>query len=74
MVDRYHITKNEDGSHSVKKENGERASRVFDTQKEAQEWVEERYEKTDGNAVGLIHADRNTDNYAKGQIRDTCGQ
>ena len=31
--------KNEDGSHSVKKENSERASRVFDTQKDAIDWL-----------------------------------
>lgn len=74
MVDRYHITKNENGSHSVKKENGEKASRVFDTQKEAKDWVKERNEKTNGNAVGMVHADRNTDNYDKGQIRQSCGQ
>lgn len=65
---RYHVSRREDGCYEAKLENAERASKVCDTQAEAIDYAKEY----SGNSShgGVVHAERETENYSKGEIRD----
>lgn len=63
----YYINQRPDGKYEAKAEGAERASKVFDTQKEAQDWVDnEAYGGDNGKKVRRV---RETENGKPGQFR-----
>lgn len=63
----YYINQREDGKFEAKAEGGERASKLFDTQKEAQDWVDKQaYGGDNGKKIRRV---RTNDNGKPGQFR-----
>ena len=60
----YHVSKREDGKWAVKFAGGEKAIKLFDTQKEAKEYTEQMAKNQDG--VMLVH---NSKGKNKGRIQ-----
>lgn len=63
----YFINKTSDGRYEVKAKGAEKASRIFDTQKEAQNWVDN--EAYGGDNEKHIRRVRKSENGKPGQFR-----